>query len=379
MPRRSKGEGSVTRRKDGRWQASLLAGYKPDGKPLRRYFYADTPTEARALLRDAIRRGEDRSGAPALTPARLTVAAFLEEWLNDAARHRLKRSTFEQYVSVTRRTLTPALGRHRLDKLTPAHVQHMTASMLGRGLAPSTARFARSILVSALADAVKWGMVDRNAAALSNGPRMERHEMSAWTQEEARAFLDAVRGGAWEALYITALSTGLRRGELLALLWGDVDLDKSTLKVSGTLQRLQGGIVRTAPKSKSGVREIHLGANTVQALRAHQARQRWQARTAPEWHATGYVFTAANGKPIEPRNLLRDFKAGVLRAGVRPIRFHDLRHTFAALMLAGGASLFAVSRILGHASINITADVYGHLYDEERKRAASLIDDALGL
>ena len=227
-------------------------------------------------------------------------------------------------------------------------------------------------LKRALNVAVRWGDLPRNPALLVQAPRVPPVERVVLTVAQARQLLEAVKGDRWEALYRVLLALGLRRGEVLGLRWQDVDLDIGMLRVTGALQRIDHKLERTAPKTAKSARVLPLPATLVSALRQHQQRQASQrARKGTLWDEHGYVFPSARGTPMEPGNLNRHFAKLLKRAGLPRMRVHDLRHSCASALVAEGIHPKVISQILGHASIDITMDLYAHVFDETQREATA--------
>jgi len=220
----------------------------------------------------------------------------------------------------------------------------------------------------------------RDVASLVDAPRIQRHEIHPLTPEQTDRVLEAARGDPLEALYGLAVTTGMRQGELLALKWRDVDLEGGSLSVHATLQRVNGGLEISEPKTKRSNRRVELSQRTVAALRAHRARQKEaRLRHLQAWEDTDLVFTNEVGRPIEATNLVsRSFQPLLKRAGVPRIRFHDLRHTAATLLLGKGIHPKIVSEMLGHSSIAITLDIYSHVIPTMQKQAATTMDALFG-
>lgn len=366
--RRGHGEGAIYHRQDGTWCAILDLGYVA-GKRRRRWLYGKTRKEVVEKLREAQR--EHDQGVD-LTADRTTVAEYLEHWLDTVVKQRNKERTQISYAETVRRHIIPAIGRHRLDKLRPEHVQAMVASIQAGGH-DRTAQYARAILVRALNQAVRWRLVSYNVAAVTEAPRVEPRVSVPLSLEQARALLDAVRGDRYEALYRITLSLGLRRGEVLGLRIVDVDLKRRELRINGALQRVRGKLVRTTPKTRTSVRTLSLPEAVYQSLREHLQRQ---AAVFPD---AEYVFLSQSGTPIDPRNLLRRFKDVLARAGLpATIRFHDLRHSCATFLIAQGEHPRVVMDILGHAQISTTMDIYGHVLPSTQRAAATRLDALLG-
>ena len=245
--------------------------------------------------------------------------------------------------------ILPALGRTALQQLTPNRCS-ASSRQAGHRPRPAHGRRLHAVLRTALGQAVKWNLIPRNVAALVDRPRVPQHELRHLTADEARQFLASVSDDRLAALYITAISLGLRRGEALGLHWEDVDLDKGRLVVRRAVQRVAGALQVVELKTKAAYRSINLPAVTVTGLRAHRARQLQERLLAGStWQETGLVFTTRIGTPIDPRNYKRAFDRALERAGLAHMRIHDLRHTAASLLLAQGVSPKMISEILGHA------------------------------
>jgi integrase len=318
-----------------------------------------------------------RAEGQALAADRST-AVFLTEWLA-VVRSTVALGTFERYEQYIRVHAIPALGRIKLGRLTPQHFQRLYQEKLAAGLSPTTVSHLHTVLHGALAEAVRWGLVPRNVVALVRPPRKVHVEVVALTVEQARALLAAAADNRFEALFILALKTGLRRGELLALRWEDVDLDKGVLQVRGTLRRTREGLRIGTPKTPASRRKVVLSPASVTALRRHRARQEQEQQAAFElWQDLGLVFPNRLGRPMEPRDLLADVYRPLLnRTGLPPVTFHTLRHTAATLLLAEGEHPKVVQELLGHAQVSITLDRYSHMTPRLMSNAAALMDRLL--
>ena len=309
-----------------------------------------------------------------------TVAQFLENWLS-SVKSSLRIRSFERYKSIVEKHLTPDLGRMKLDRLTPAHIQAMLDAKLASGLAPRTVQAMRIVLAAALKQGMRWQMVAWNVAGLVDGPKVPYREMRVLSPEQARTFLASCQGERLEALYLLALATGLRRGELLALKWEDIYLNAEKLSVRRTLGRSSTqGIVIAEPKTAQGRRTLRLSSPLVAALKAHRKRQLEQRLQAgPEWREGGWVFTTSVGTTINPRGLGIDFGRMLTKAALPAIRFHDLRHSAATIALSENVHPKIVSEMLGHSRISLTLDVYSHSLPTLQAEAAERMAAALGV
>ena len=371
--RRGNHEGSIVKRNDGRWMARVML---PSGK--RRAFYGKTRKEAADKMTAALR--DVAQGMP-LANERQTVGQFLDEWLDIRVRQTVRPRTFEAYESKVRLYLKPDLGRVRLSRLTPEHVQRAMNKWLDRGLSPRTVRHARTVLRTALGQAVKWGRVQRNVASLVDPPKVERTDPTVFTPEQARAFLTAVEGNRLEALYHVAVALGMRQGEVLGLCWDAVDLDAGTIRVVRNLQRVNGRPRLVEPKTRRSRRTLPLSPSLVSKLRQHRARQNRERLAAGDrwqnWNEAGLVFTSEVGTPLDSPNLLKRFRRILDEAGLPAIRFHDLRHGCASFMIAQGLNPRVVMEQLGHSQISTTMDTYAHVMPDALRDAASQMEDFL--
>jgi len=376
MARRGRGEGTIYRRADGRWEAKVDLGLV-NGKRVRKSIYGRTRREVQEKLARA--QADLRRGLP-LVDERTTVSEFLSEWL-DAVRHRLRPKTFRSYEQIVRVHLVPFLGAIPLAKLQPHHVQQLVASRLDLGLSPRTADYCRVVLRAALNDAVRWGIIARNVAQLADPPRQERPAIEPWDIDEARRLLSVARHDRPGALFSVALALGLRQGEALGLTWDSIDLDRGTLAVTAQLQWISGEPTLVPPKSSASRRVLILPQILREALRIHRRRQieeRLAAGSLWQGNRWNLVFTTAIGTPLDPRNVRRVFRRLCQQAGVRPIRFHDLRHTCATLLLAQEVPPRVVQELLGHSQITLTLDTYTSVLPRHLGDAARRIDALLG-
>lgn len=274
--------------------------------------------------------------------------------------------------------LIPYLGTHQLTKLTPEHVQIMLNSLHDTGLT-RTVEYVRNVLVIALNVAVKWDYVQRNVAALVDAPRVKKQHIAPLTPDQAKRLLETSKGDRLEALYRLALSLGLRRGEVLALRWSeDVDFGAKTIRIANQLQRIKGELVFLPPKTAASVRLLPLSPVLIDLLKEHKRRQD-EERQGKQWQERDLLFPSTRGTPLDPRNLLRLFKAALVAAELpTTTRFHDLRHSMATFLLAQGESLKVIAKLLGHTQISTTADIYAHVLPELEHAAILRMDKLLG-
>ncbi len=379
--KRGNDEGSISRRKNGGWMAQYT-GYTVEGRK-RRTFYGKTRAEVSEQLTKAM---ADRDGGMDYEPAKITAGEYLDMWLRDSVKGTVKEATYANYSYITRVHISPALGRVKLKSLTPAHVRGFYGEKSRSDLSAATVKKMHVVLRKALSQAVSDGLIPRNASDGVKPPRASApgEEIRPLDSEECGAFLEASRGERLEAMYVLAIHCGLREGELLALRWEDANLEatKPVLLVRRTLTRGEDGrgwIAGASTKSGKG-RRVRLTRPAVTALKDHRKRQlEERMRLAGFWQNQGLVFPSQTGSLLNPSNLRnRSFKRIKARSGVREdLRFHDLRHTCATLLLSEGVNVKVVSEMLGHASITITLNTYSHVLPDMQDSAADAMEAVL--
>ncbi len=328
--RRGNGEGTILKRKDGRWAAAIV---QDDGT--RKWIYAKTRREVAARL----------------TKIQRDIAEGL-----------------------------PTLGRVRLAKLTPHHVHSLIVDKTREGrLAPRTIQYMHSVLRAALNQALRWRMVHYNAASMVSAPRATRLEPKVLTPEEARRLLGVLRGNRLEALYSVALALGLRQGEALGLKWSDLDLDAGILHVRRAAQRIpHQGTQLVETKTAGSRRTLFLPPVVVSALRAHRGRQTLERLAAgPARADLDLVFPSRRGTLADGPNITHRFRRLLMRAGLPPMRFHDLRHACASLLLVQGVHPRVVMETLGHSQISLTMNTYSHVLPALQREAAERMEAIL--
>jgi integrase len=366
MAKRANGEGSIYRRADGRWCASITV------KGKRKHFLSKDREEVARQLTAAKKQRDE--GAPIVT-ARQTVGQYMKTWL-DAARPTLRERTWVRYEQYVRLHVTPALGKLALGKLAPHHLQRLYADRLVAGASPTTVHHLHATIHRALKQAVRWNLVARNVADLVDPPRNAHFQHTTLAPDEARELLRAAEGNRLEALYVLALTTGMRQGELLGLRWRDLDLDRGALQLRGSLQRIGGALVVIAPKTERSKRQVTLTPSAVASLRRHRALQAGERlRMGAAWQGEDLVFTNEIGRPIDSAALTRlSFRPLLKRAGLPSMRFHDLRHSAATLLLSQGTHPKIVSEMLGHSRIGTTLDLYSHVTPTMQREAAMAME-----
>lgn len=375
--KRGNGEGSIYEHKRNEKKVGYRGAYTVHtaAGPRRRYVSGKTREEVRQKLAKAM---ADRDGGLVFDAGSLTVGNYLHRWLETSVKGSVRESTCESYRCQVKRYVIPMVGGVKLKRLTAVHVQEMYRSMLDRNLSSRTVQYTHAVLHRALKQAVRWGLIPRNVCADVDRPRLLREEMRPLDRARARCLLKAAEGDRFEALYVLAIHTGMRPGELLGLKWEDVDLGATggSLRVNRALSR--GKL--TAPKTKRSRRRIDLSAASAAALKAHRKRQlEERIRRAGLWQDQGLVFPSTVGTPLSHRNVVRAFKDLLKRAGLpQNTRLYDLRHTCATLLLGSNVHPKYVQELLGHASIALTLDTYSHVLKGMDGGIGGAMDDALG-
>ncbi len=354
---------------DGRYAAAITLENRK-----RKTFYGKTRREVQEKLNAALH--EQKRGTLATGPQQL-LKTYLENWLEQAYKPTVKLNTYVQYRSVIRHHLVPAFGNIPVQKLTPEKIRAFYRQKIDEGSKPRTVGLIHAALHRALEDAVKQGLVARNVAKLVSPPRIDRYDAHTLTVEQAEKLLEAARGSRLDALLILALTTGMRRGELLALRWDDIDFKQGLVSVHRTMIRVGGyGYVEGEPKTRSSRRRIVLPGVALEALRVHWIQQEQiRVNAGEKWQDKGLVFCDRYGGFFSPDMVLRRFDKLLDEAGLPHMRFHDLRHSAATILLVAGVHPKVVQERLGHSTIAMTLDVYSHVLPSMQQEAAGKIDD----
>ena len=384
--RRARGEGSLRKRSDGRWEGRYTAGRdEATGKLLYRNVLAKTQAECKAKLREAMRNAQQAEPKPQTVEqpmkepdqpvCRFTTGEWLCTWFELYSKPNLRETTQEQYTNFLEKHLIPNIGDIPLDKLTSLRLQKLYQDLRtsGRviqnnvecsGLSPKTVRSIHMVLHSALEQAVKEGLIKKNPTDGCNPPKLERKEMKVIQPEQIGAYLQAAANRNVLPMFYLELTSGLRRGELLALLWTDLDLEKKSISVCKSVRGSQGELKVSAPKTRHSIRTVVIPRQTVDLLIQEH-----------ELHPDNpYMFPSpVTGTMYHPDAAGRIHRKLLKEAGIEPVRFHDLRHTFATLALQNGVDIKTLSGMLGHYSSGFTLDTYTHITDKMQQEAAEKV------
>lgn len=356
--KRAKGEGSIFF--DGtkeRWCAELTL---PNGK--RRKKRAKTQKEVQDWLFE--QRKSMNSGL-SFKDDKVTFGAFLTRYMDEVATHTLRPGTLKSYNHWVNGHIIPEIGYIKLASLQPEHLQNLYSTKLNEGLSKRTVQYMHSIIHRALNQAVKWRVIPFNPASMVTPPKPRKREFATLSATQAKAFIESVENVRWRTIYTIAILMGLRKSEILGLRWEDVDFKRNTVSINNIIYEINGTIHSGAPKTERSRRTVMMPGYVAQALLEYQELTKQN---------TGLVFTTSTGNPISQRNLSRHFYGALDKAGLPHIRFHDLRHTAATLLLKENVHPKIVQEMLGHSSITLTLDTYSHVMPSIQKEAADKMD-----
>jgi integrase len=398
--RNPNGSGTISQRRDGRYELKVFVD-TPDGRRKRISVYGSTWEEADA---ERTRVKELQRKAIPVESTTTTVADYMQYWLSEVARPSVRATTFSSYELLVRLYIVPGLGKRKLRQLQASHIRAWLVGLQSvcqccaqgkdaRRSAPrccarkprecceqfsstGTLRYVLRVLRAALQDAVDDEILARNVARQVKMPTGSIRKVKPWSEDEARKFLGTAREDRLYALWAAALAIGLRRGEALGLRWADVDLTNGSVDIKMALSRVGSDLALREVKTESSAASVPLPDGLVTILRQHRREQLANAAVA-RGNTLGLVFTTKNGTPLEPRNVNRAFESLCRRAGVRPIRLHDLRHSCATLLFAMGVDAATVQRILRHSSISVTTGTYVEVIEQVQRDAVSGMDSLL--
>ena len=375
--RRSNGEGSIRKRRDGRWEGRYTAGINPEtGKQVFKNVLGKTQAEVKEKLAKALAENQKLDFSKR---GKYNIAQWMDEWFENVCKIKVRPSSHQTYRGYIDRHIAPNIGRIPLEKLSAMDVQKLYRKLLtgGRvaraesrnqpkGLSAKTVRNINQVISSAMNFAVAQRILAQNPCKAVALPKLEHKEMQTIPAAQLVAFLDEAKVSGVYELYYIELATGLRRGELLGLKWEDIDLTAGVIRVRRQVSRIDGKIVEAPLKTKNAYRTVTISPQAVEVLNAQKAK------TNDE-----YVFPSPSGGPISPDSVNNMLKRVLKRAGIPRVRFHDLRHTFATLALQNGVDIKTVSGMLGHFSAGFTLDTYAHVTTAAQKEAARMMESVL--
>ena len=384
-------KGHIRKRGGNSFELKYECGIDPrTGKRVTKYAsFKGGKREAQAKLTELL---SEVARGVLVDPSKETLAAFMDRWLRDWAAINVGAKTLERYKELTSGHIQPHIGAMPIQKLQPVHLAELYAKLLREGnrqrgkpaitgLSPRTVGHVHRALHKALKVAVEWGVIQRNAAEVARPPKVHATELEILSVEQARTLIEQLKGRPLYPIVVLGLATGMRRGELLALRWCDVDLDGRKLRVEQSLEQTKvGGLRFKAPKTKHGRRSISLAPSVVAELRTHWKQQQEERLGLGLGKAPGdaLVFPKWDGTPRIPTTTSTDWTRTLAQLELPPISLHALRHTHASQLVASGMDVLTISRRLGHSSPTITLGIYAHLFSNTDDRAADVIERAFG-
>lgn len=368
MAKRGKGEGLIRQRANGSWEARIDVGRDGNGKRIRKSIYGPTK---KAVTEELTRLSSQKLDGTLIAESKMTVGEYLDRWLEDTVKLRNRASTYASYKQNIRVHIKTAIGRMKLCNLTPLSVQGMYAAMERDVKSARIRQMNHAILRRALSVAVKLGLLNRNVCDAVDRPKTPKHEIQPLNPDQVRTLIDASENERIHALLVLAVFSGLRQGELFGLEWNDIDMTAATIQVRRTTVDIDGVVTTNPPKTAEGQRLVNLPQIAVDALWKQKAMLMTEGlATCP------LVFPNTDGSYQRRFGVFRDhFKALLKRAGLPSVRFHDLRHSSATLLLAEGVHPKIVQERLGHSTIEITLNTYSHTLPTMQKDAVGKLDD----
>jgi integrase len=375
--------GHIRRRGERSWEIKFDLGTDPaSGKPLTRYHsFKGTKREAEAEL---IRLKADANRGEYIDPSKTSLSEFLDRWEAWAATQ-VSAKTLERYKELLKHHVRPHLGSMRLQKLKTVNFAELygrlqRAKPEGAGLAPRTVGHVHRLLHRVYVNAVKWGLCANNPVSAAEPPRVQQTEIEILAPDEIKEVLQGLRGRPIYPLTIVALATGMRRGEIVALRWSDIDLDAGRIRVERSLEQTNAGLAFKSPKTKAGRRSVSIPASIVAELRQHWREQQVHrlALGLGKSSTDDLAFPRPDGSAWPPDSLTADWARSVRLLKLPPVTLHALRHTHVSQLIAAGLDVVTVSRRIGHANPTVTLRVYAHLFGNTDERAATVVETALG-
>lgn len=375
--RRPSGDGMVRKREDGRWEGRIVVGHKKNGDPIHRYVLARTQKVLIVKLHDCIEMYRD---ADLTEECNMTLGEWLDRWINEYMIFTIRESTLDSYKAMIKNQIKPYLGDRPLSVLTTQELQKFYNTVKKKGrvkpdklhgteLADSMVRGCHSVCRKGLEKAVKEGLIRVNPAIGCKLPPKKARELQVLTQNEILRFLHQAKEEGYYELFLLELGTGMRRGEILALKWSDINFATGELRIERQVYIIKAEVIISAPKTKASIRTVILPPSLLKTLAVYKET------VDSEWM---FPSPTDNGRPRNPSSVRKRLQLILERAGCKKVRFHDLRHTFATMALEHGMDVKTLSATIGHVSSATTLDIYSHITDTMQRQAAVHIDRKIG-
>lgn len=380
MAKRGQGEGSISKRPDGTWWARITVGKTPDGKQKRKAFYGKTRKEVQEKLTAAL---NDLNNGVYIEPSNMKLEQWMSIWLREYKKNSIRESTYEAYESYIQKHINPDIGGYTLKSLRNDMIQRFVNNLIEKGMKATTVARIFNILKPALEQAVDNGMIVRNPANKIKLPKIEVKEARVLTISEQERFLAEARSYAQYEVFALILLTGMRIGETLALTWDDVDFNNNVLSVNRTSVMLLNKKTKKyeigyhQPKTVKSIRKIPLLPDAVELLQDVRTKQMLLKKYCEDYNKENLVFCNDEGNPIWATDMRQRISRITKNLGLEGVHIHTLRHTFATRCLEKGIDLKIVQEILGHSSINMTANLYTHVLPETKKEAIMKLSDSI--
>lgn len=370
--------GQIVKRGDS-WQVRIYLGKDANGK--RKYFNKTIHGSKKDAQKFLTAKLREKDLGVFIEPASMLLNEYLDKWLEEVAKPRLRDSTFSSYEAVLKNYVKSKFQSKKLSDIQAYDVQTLYNEMMKRGLSSRTVRYTHNVLLSALNQAIKWRLLNQNPCSLCDLPRLEKTEMKYFSPDETKVFLEIAKESKHYAIFLLAIECGMRPSEYLSLQWKDLDFENKVLTVRRAIawNRKGGGFKFTEPKTKKSRRSIPISNSTLQVLKSHRRKQlELKFKLGNEYEKLDLIFATEIGTPLQPKNLLDRHFRPILKVGALPdLRLYDLRHTMATLLLSAGENPKVVSERLGHASIVLTLDTYSHVLPTMQENATNKLENLM--
>lgn len=369
---------SVRKSNKHSWSFRVDVGKDPATGKRRQVYKSGFPTKKAAELAKAEFLTKVKKEGY-FTPTNELMETFLYKWLYTVYKHEVQATTFERVESTVKNHLLPAFAHYQIVDIKTYDIQQFISLKVKEGLSPATIKVRKNTLSKAFQTAIDWDLILKNPAERVKCPAIEKKEKDTWNPEEVKKFLTVCDELRWKVAFSLAIHTGMRRGEILALKWNNVNFEKQTVKIEESLAYTkEQGLYFKAPKTTNSIREVVIPASLISLLKELQYEQKkMKIRMGNVFHSHNLVISTIDGKPVHPRNFARSFEGLIKKAGINRISLHGLRHTNATILMKQGVNPKIVSERLGHANVGITLDIYSHTDLEMQHETVAKLENVL--